>query len=373
MDGHDRDSEGGLGDQLATRAHRVRTTTVETTVERLVADFFDARLVVDPSYRDLFRWSPGRQSRLIESLLLDLPVPPLTAMELDSVDARALVDGLNRLFSIVHFVKGHPDQPSSRLRLVDCDLVTRLNGVTFADMPDESKGKLLRSAIRMDVLARDEDPHLHYAMFKRLNSTIGAPSEHEVREIGIRLLGQTFLDFVASLSRLPEFVMCTMHLHGSRRVRGYDRELALRFLAFRNARHDYRGDRSDFLSEFMEAVTDGKIDVDESRERPAFGKTFQILGATLGENAFTLLNAQGAYGFHFVDDHFEPFTQGLQPFLSRIDATSSEKLARVKDALVEAKRSPAFRRPANRPYVMPAMELKNRIEIVERELGRALA
>lgn len=372
MRARDRDSGSDLRDEIRRRMLRMRTEMVQAPVERLITDFLDGRIVVDPSYRTLFRWSPGRQSRLIESLLLELPVPTLTVMELESVDALALVDGLNRLFSIIHFVKGHPDHPSDRLRLVDCDIVPRLNGSTFESLPEQLRLRIVRSPLRLDVLSRDADAQLHYSMFKRLNSTIGSPSEHEVRECAIRLLGQNFLDFSAALSRLPEFVMCTMHLHGSRRVRGYDRELALRFLAFRNFRHDYRGDRSDFLSEFMEAVTEGKVPLDESRERAVFGKTFQILGATLGDNAFTLLNAQGAFGFHFVDDHFEPFTQGLQPFLDRIDATSREQMARVSDGLVAAKRSPAFRRPTNRPYVMSAGEMKNRIEIVERELSRAI-
>lgn len=372
MGTHDRNGGSDLRGEIARRMLRARAETVEAPVERLILDVLDARIVVDPSHRELFRWSPGRQSRLIESLLLELPVPPLTVMELDTIDAVALVDGLNRLFSIVHFVRGHPERPSSRLRLVDCDIVPRLNGMTFDDLPEQMRIKLLTSPLRLDVVPRGSDAQLHYSMFKRLNSTIGSPSEHEVRECAIRLLGQTFLDFVASLSRLPEFVMCTMHLHGSRRVRGFDRELALRFLAFRNFRYEYHGDRSDFLSEYMEAVTEGKVPMDEARERAVFGKTFQILGATLGENTFTLVNAQGAFGFHFVDDHFEPFTQGLQSFLGRIDATSGAHLSRVKEALIEAKRSPAFRRPANRPYVMDASEMKGRIEIVERELGRAL-
>jgi hypothetical protein len=372
MTPHDGIDDPGLEGEIERRMLRTRAELAEVPVERIIADVHDGKLVVEPAYRNLFRWSPGRQSRLIESLLLEFPIPPMTAIELDSVAAAALVDGVNRIFSIVHFVRGHPDDPSRRLRLIDCDILPRLNGMTFEDLPDLLQAKVLRRPLRFDMLSRDSDAQLHYAMFKRLNSTIGSPAEHEVRECAIRLLGQTFLDFVAGLSRLPEFVMCTMHLHGSRRSRGFDRELALRFLAFRNFRHDYRGDRADFLSEFTEAVTEGKVRIDEQRERSVFGKTFQLIGATLGENAFTLLNAQGAFGFHFVDDHFEPFTQGLQPFLERIDATRGDHVERVAGAFIEAKRSPAFRRPVNRPYVMPPPDMKSRIEIVERELGRAL-
>jgi hypothetical protein len=372
MGAHDRNAGERLCEEIETRVRRIRVRSIDRTVESLVDDFVGRKIVVDPAHRGLFRWSPGRQSRLVESLLVELPLPPLTLLELDSIEASALADGLNRLFSMVHFVKGHPDKPASRLRLTDCDIVQQLNGMTFDDLPEPLKAKLLGSTVRVDTLSRDNDPHGHYAMFKRLNSTIGTSSEHEVRECAIRLLGQGFLDFVASLSRLPEFVMCTMHLHASRRVRGCDRELALRFLAFRGLSHDYRGDRADFLSEFMEAVTDRKIPLDETKERAVFGKTFQILGATLGDNAFTLVNAQGAFGFHFVDDHFEPFTQGLQPFLDAIDVTRTDVLAKVRQGLIEAKRSPALRRPVSRPYVMPPPEMKSRIEIVERELGRAL-
>ncbi len=370
-DSHPNSSD--LRQEINERMMKMRARTVELSVERLIEDFLENRFVIDPAYRAMFRWSAGRQSRLIESLLLELPVPPLTTIELDSVSASSLVDGLNRLFSIIHFVNGHPDDRSRRLRLVDCDIVPRLNGMVWNDLSEYHKAQMMRRPIRIDVLTKDCDPQLHYSIFKRLNSAIGSPSEHEIRECGIRLLGQSFLDFVASLSRLPEFVMATMHLHGSRRVSGYDRELALRFLAFRNSRFDYRADRADFLNEFTEAVTEGKMGFDEGRERAVFGKTFQIIGSTLGENAFTLLNVQGVFGYHFVDGHFEPFTQGLQSFLTKIDVTDKDHLRRVERAFLKAKSSPAFRRPVNRPYLMSARDLKNRIEIVEREVARALS
>jgi hypothetical protein len=189
----------------------------------------------------------------------------------------------------------------------------------------------------------------------------------------VRLLGDSFLSLVSALGKQAEFSMCILHLGEERRLRRFDAELVLRFFAFRNFRFEYRGDRADFLSEYMEAVTDGKLPFDEARERAVFSKTFLLLTGALGENAFTLVNMQGAFGFHFVDDHYEPFTQGLQPFLERVELTDSSRIDRLREGLIAAKRLPMFRRPVSRPYLMPPDELRQRVDAVERELARALA
>lgn len=351
----------------------IEARQLDLPVGKLLDMLRDGRLVVEPQHRRLFRWSAGRQSRFIESLLVGLPVPPLTAVELMARSTFALVDGVNRLMSLAHFVDGLPEPSPSRLRLVDCDVVPRLNQSTFESLGDQLRHRLLHATVRLDVLEKASEPHLHYHLFKRLNSALGTPSEHEVRECAMRLLGDTFLPAVASIARQAEFAMCTLHIPEERRLRRFDAELVLRFVAFRGHLFDYHGDRADFLSEYSEAVSTGRLRFDEQLERALFSKTFLLLASTLGENAFTLLNRQGAFGFHFVDDHYEPFTQGLQPFLDRIDLTDSGQVERVKSGLIGAKRLPIFRRPVSRPYVMPATELRTRIDAVEREIARALA
>ncbi|MBI2213368.1 MAG: DUF262 domain-containing protein [Acidobacteria bacterium] len=358
---------------IEARSIAIRSRQLDLPVERLLEMFRDGRLVVEPGYRQLFRWSSGRESRFIESLLLGLPVPPLAAVELIASSAYALVDGVNRLFTLAHFIDGLPDDPTKKLRLIDCDIVPRLNQSTFESLGDDLKHRLRCAPIRVDVIEKASDPHIHYHLFKRLNSALGTPSEHELRECANRLLGGTFLPLVAAIGRQAEFSMCTLHVGEERRLRRYDAELALRYFAFRNLRFEYRGDRADFLSEYVEAVTDGKLPFDEARERALFSKTFLLLASTLGENAFTLLNMQGAFGFHFVDDHFEPFTQGLQPFLAGIDLTDSLQIDRFRSALIAAKRLPMFRRPVSRPYLMPADSLRVRIDAVEREIAQHFA
>ncbi|MGK2858987.1 MAG: hypothetical protein ACSLFQ_17450 [Thermoanaerobaculia bacterium] len=249
----------------------------------------------------------------------------------------------------------------------------RLNQSTFESLGVDLRHRLRCATLRLDLIAKASDPHIHYHLFKRLNSALGTPSEHEIRECAVRLLGDGFLSIISALGKQAEFSMCTLHLGEERRLRRFDAELVLRYFAFRNFRFEYHGDRADFLSEYMEAVTDGKLPFDEARERAAFSKVFLLLASALGENAFTLVNMQGAFGFQFVDDHFEPFTQGIQPFLDRLDLTDSAHVDSLREGLIAAKHLPIFRRPVSRPYLMPAEELRLRIDAVEREVGRQLA
>lgn len=362
-----------LNRAIDARAVAIRVRQLDVPVEQLLEMFREGRLAVEPQYRRLFRWSAGRQSRFIESLLLGLPVPPMTAVELIATSAYALVDGVNRLFSLAHFAGELPEERGRKLRLTDCDVVPRLNQSTFESIGDELRHRLRCAPLRIDLVEKASDPRIHYHLFKRLNSALGTPSEHEIRECAVRLLGDSFLSVVAALGKQAEFSMCILHLGEERRLRRFDAELVLRFFAFRNFRFEYHGDRADFLSEYMEAVTEGKLPFDEARERAGFSKTFLLLAAALGENAFTLVNMQGAFGFHFVDDHYEPFTQGIQPFLDQVDLTDSAHIDRIREGLIAAKRLPMFRKPVSRSYLMPAAELRQRIEAVERELGKQFA
>ena len=136
----------------------------------------EGELDISPEYQRLFRWSEGARSRFIESLLLEMPVPPIYVIE-EEDGKYLLIDGLQRISSYLHF-RGeleapHLDPPvniGDKLTLVDCDIVSELNGMTFETLSTALKIKLKRAFVRVEVVRKGSDPGFKYHMFKRLNT-----------------------------------------------------------------------------------------------------------------------------------------------------------------------------------------------------------
>jgi hypothetical protein len=100
-------------DAVDERVNLVRTKSLDISFNELLDMYRDEELIIDPAYQRLFRWSEGAQSRFIESLVLEMPVPPIFLIERQD-NVYELIDGLQRISSYLHFrgalteMKGSP-------------------------------------------------------------------------------------------------------------------------------------------------------------------------------------------------------------------------------------------------------------------------
>src|SRR5689334_12021035 len=266
---------------------RVHTQSLDISFNELLDMHQNDELNIHPDYQRLFRWSEGARSRFIESLLLEMPVPPIYVVE-EEDGKYLLIDGLQRISSYLH-MRGaleapHLDPPikiGEKLTLADCDIVKSLNGLTWDDLGTALQIRLKRAFVRVEVVRKGSDPRFKYHMFKRLNTGGALLSEQQMRNCTIRLLDPTFNDFIIDLSKTEDFKTCTETLTEDRRLAAFDQELVLRFFAFRNDRDDFKHDVADFLTEYMEGVSEteeeNRIAFDYEEQRAAFLKTFHIL------------------------------------------------------------------------------------------------
>ena len=114
------------------------------------------------------------------------------------------------------------------------------------------------------------------------------------------------------------FTQCIENLTQERRLGAFDQELVLRFFALRNNRSQFKHDVADFLTDYMEGVSDpeGNIPFDYEAQKFAFIKTFAVLSKTLGEYSFALVNQKtGDLNRGFSVYHYEAFTIGIQSIL----------------------------------------------------------
>jgi hypothetical protein len=330
---------------------RLVTTSLDLSFNELVDMIETSELNIQPDFQRLFQWSPATQSRFIESLLLEMPIPPIYVIESEE-NKYLLIDGLQRISSYLHF-RGKLNAPSNdvqlgqMLQLCDCDIVPAFNGLTFDQLPTSLQIRLKRYFVRVEVVRYGSDPQYQYFMFKRLNTGGVSLTEQQIRNCTVRLLNPEFNDFIVELSTAPDYVKTTTYLTDEQRKGWYDQELVLRFFAFKNEMNAYVHEIGDFLTEYMERVSDAnapnRLTFDFQSELSLFEKTFQVFVAAMGERAFSRLNSKGTdLSDSFGVYHFEALTLGIQPLLSQLDPTNAPQMQKLAEAIMALKKDPEF-------------------------------
>lgn len=357
---------------------KVQTLSLDISFNELLDMKDTGELDISPDYQRLFRWTEGAQSRFIESLLLEMPVPPIYVIEEES-GQYLLIDGLQRLSSYLHF-RGklsamHQDPPvefGKKLVLSDCDIVTELNGKTFDDLSVALQIRIKRAFVRVEVVRKGSDARFKYHMFKRLNTGGEQLSNQQLRNCTIRLLNPKFNDFIIDLSKREPFQASTSILTQEQKLSAFDQELVLRFFALKNNRDNFKHDVADFLTDYMEAVSDPDVPVafDYDKEEALFLKTFTLFQSTLGEKAFGSTN-KGNITKGFSVYHFEGLTIGLQKMLQEISIDNPAVIDRMRVAFASIKLDDDFiaTTGGGKNSVGP---LRRRIEIVERFIENSL-
>lgn len=360
----------------------VHTQSLDISFNELADMVKEGELDISPDYQRLFLWSEGARSRFIESLLLEMPVPPIYVVE-EEDNKKLLIDGLQRLSSFLHF-RGMLDAPhlkppvqkGEKLVLQDCDIIKSLNGKTYDDLGTALQIKLKRSFVRVEVVRKGSNPKFKYYMFKRLNTGGAALTAQQLRNCTIRLLDPVFNDFIIKLAEQnQDFKTCISTISEEQTYSAYDKELVLRFFALKNWLPQFKHDVSDFMTDYMEAVSDPDNAelFNYEQEQNIFARTFSILATALEDKAFSRANPNKnglirAFGVY----HYEAFTIGLQPFLDKLDISTAEGVTRVRDLLTSIKLDPAFIELTTGGGKNSPGPLKARIKFVEEKLAASL-
>lgn len=337
------DSVGELIQDVDTKISAVRTQSVDFSFNELADMYEDGELIIDPDFQRMFRWTEGAQSRFIESLLLELPLPPIFLIERED-RIYELIDGLQRISSYLHF-RGQlriDGELREALVLGECDIVDELNGLTYAALPKALEIKAKRSYIRAEILRKESDPRLRYYMFKRLNTGGERLSEQEVRNATIRLLSNEFNQWLADRSAHPSFRSIVLPTVSERAVeRRFDQELVLRFFAFKNELAGYRHEIGEFLTDYLEAASDPTVDThfDYAAELEVFNRTFDLLsevddrlgydGKIFGSVVSSSESPRGQFSVY----HFEGITLGLARWSSRFELHDEDQVNAIAEVI----------------------------------------
>lgn len=331
-------SDEEISAKYDSKAERIVT---ETNREKL-QNFYEALkrpnyMNARPSYQRRQRWTPERQSQLIESFLINIPIPPLFLYE-TRPNVYEVMDGQQRITAIKAFY-------SNELVLEGLQRWPELNGRTYSKLPERIKSGIDRRSISWITVLNessdsDEDAFaIKQLVFERLN-TGGVKLSHQ--EIRNALYAGDFNDLLTHLSKtsihrtawgLPmyssveeEYVPDSL-LGNSFYLEMEDVEVILRFFALRNAKHYTRGMR-------------GFLDIYMAKAKLLSRQDIEFLGRLYESTVALAIKI-------FGDTLFKPYVRGkdkqswelgprpLKAFADAVLVALSERLDEAEDLIAE--------------------------------------
>ena len=232
-------------DFLKKKQRELITSTIDYNLESL-SQLIDKRTIdLAPKYQRRFRWDNKRKSKLIESFLMNVPIPPIFLNE-DDFGEYSVIDGKQRLSSISEFLSG-------KLLLTDLEIFKDLNGLNFFDLPREFQNSLkIRATIRAIIILRQSDKDIKYEVFQRLNTGGVHLNAQEIRNSAFP---GKLNDRIIDLSERKDFHRM-LGVKSKTKSRLYqemkDVELVLRFLALKDIWSKYSGGLKKILDSYMD-------------------------------------------------------------------------------------------------------------------------
>lgn len=284
-------------EQLKEQQRKVDFDTYDITVEDLVRRVSKKKIEISPAYQRQFRWGHDRQSRLVESILLGIPVPPLfmaTNVKEDSGRTWEVVDGLQRLLSLTNFLGDDQARDVARLedeplRLKDMEFLNSIEGLAANDLPADIREGLEDKPVKVIVLNDKSDERVRFDLFERLNTGGIQLTDQEIREA---VFAGDFIDLLTELSETHLF-KTTVKMQKKRLKDGTPQDFVLRFFAFKESYFNFDHSVKDFLNEFCASASQ---DVDMTQRRQSFIDTFTFLakvfpkGIYRGKRSITPVN-----------------------------------------------------------------------------------
>ncbi len=263
----------GLADQLAEERRRVDFDSYDITIQQILSMVAQHQIDVAPTYQRRFRWDAPRQSQLVESIFLGIPVPNLF-MATNSNGTWEVVDGVQRLSTIVHFAGDAKTRTalgiSQPLTIVDLEKLTGINDLTYAMLPPSIQTQFMLRPLKVTTLSDKSDLKVRFDLFERLNTGGVKLTDQEIR--GCIYRGQ-FNEFLERMAATKDFKKVVV-LKDSMEDDGTREEFVLRFFAFLNRYKKFEHSVVDFLNDYM---ADASKSFDYTNGEKVFLDTFSQL------------------------------------------------------------------------------------------------
>lgn len=286
------------------------------------------KLIARADFQRYYIWDnkPKLKSKLIESVLLRVPIPVIYVAE-ESAGKELVVDGQQRLLTFYNFMK------KDGFKLTGLRVLKELNGKAYADLSEELQDSIAGYPMRVIKILKESHKDIKFDIFERLNRGSVKLNEQELRNCIYR---GNFNNLLKTLVENKDF----QRIQGLRGIhkRMVDMERILRFFAFSDlTERKYKGPLTSFLNNYMES--NREISDKQKEEKTAlFKKSVELCQTVFGDLAFRrwqLGDEDDANGYREDKINEGMFDVQMYGFTQYEKRDVIKKTMLIKDAFIE--------------------------------------
>ena len=312
--------------QIPPEQRRLHTDSYDFTVSTLV-DYLKTKRIRIPDYQRRYVWSDAQASRLIESLIIQCPIP-IIYLNQEKDESLAVIDGNQRLTTLRRYL-------NNEFKLSGLTAYPELEGFNFYELDSRFQRHIENRTIRCLVILKETHPQVKFDVFERLNTGSVKLTSHELRH------GIYYGDMILLCEQLAQnkHFSEVIYLRDNKRMKL--EELILRFLALFFARDTYRKPLSGFLNTF--ADTHRTLDAaTRSKFIDTFKQTSEIARTIYGNKAFSIFEASGTVLSRFNSALYDAEMIAASQLIGRPKLPSKTRVLELVSNLLA--NNPAFRK-----------------------------
>lgn len=355
--------------EIESAQRLVRTDAYQMSIGEIVSMYENSEIIIDPEFQRLFRWQPVQKSRLIESILLGIPIPSIFVFEKE--DGKwELIDGLQRIPTILEFMGklGNSEggiRPRSILEATKylpslhnavweiSDQIPDVSAVEQNVLEKSQQLAIRRSRLGVEILKRPSDDQTKYDLFQRLNAGGTQANAQELRNCIILMVNATYFRAVRSVAEEDQF-KSVISVSDDQIERQRHVEMAVRFLVHTLVDYDGKLDVEEYIDEGI--ITLARAG-DSQKAVNLLKKTFDLLDSVAGDDALRRfdngrhLGKVGLVGL-------EGIAVGIAKNIEAISALGTD----AAKAFVESKIQGFWSQPAAANFTSPGLRGTIRIQ-----------
>ncbi|GFI03245.1 hypothetical protein IMSAG025_02396 [Muribaculaceae bacterium] len=266
----------------------VNITQVPTSISNIMDRLENKEFDLTPAFqRHGGLWNEVKQSQLIESLMLKIPLPAFY-FDASKEDEWIVIDGLQRLTTFQNYLVGNKQEDGSSKKscFKGMQYLTDFNGKTFDELPRQYIRRIKESSIVAYTVTQGTPDEVVFNIFQRINTGGIQLNDQEIRQA---LYSGRGTDLLKELAERKEFQEATQFAVKSERM--LDREYVLRFLSFTELdyKKEYKGNIDNFLIKGLKKANNfNESDVERVTEQ--FIRVMNVCKDVFGKYAFRKYN-----------------------------------------------------------------------------------
>lgn len=274
-------------DEINKSRKSIKTDGYAMSIGELINLYRDGDLKLDPAFQRLFRWNDEQKTKLIESIIIGIPIPQIFVAQKND-GSWHVVDGVQRVSTILQLhglLKG-----KNPLTLTNCKYIPSFEGLSWDRVPEQTQRELKRSRIDVQIILTQNSDESQYELFQRLNTGGTELSPQEVRNCLILMVQPAFYNKLDELKGYDNF-KDTLTLKEHAFEKEYHMELIIRMFTGLSDGINYSGDHGSISSIVIDDFFDKEaIRIPKERDiielEDVFKRTFDKLKSCLGRQSF---------------------------------------------------------------------------------------